>query len=307
MRTQLSILVGVAVAGLIAQACSENTSPLDDRAQVVVAVQAQLGSMMSDSGFGEVGAVATGAPSTASVLPALSAADSAAAPSFWGRIRIVPGGPKPMIEKDITIVGDSAWVTLTVHFQGIFLVDTSADGVFDPTAKPLQEYFTQRAVLVRDESARRHWRAVKLSPSDWQPTAVARQTVHVTDVKLFRNDTLLLDVSNPDSLYDVERRIPRFRLGDSVKVVASVTNTTGGSYAPATFVFLHIRHADPDHDGWERVRMHDNGDGTYQRIWLARRTGRDRFAVDAIDAATLALGTADNYRASIVGIPFRIE
>ena len=53
--------------------------------------------------------------------------------------------------------------------------------------------------------------------------------------------------------------------------------------------------------------MHDNGDGTYQRIWLARRTGRDRFAVDAIDAATLALGTADNYRASIVGIPFRIE
>src|SRR5437899_898132 len=230
------------------------------------------------------------------VLRAPAAAGPGSAPSFWGRMRIVPGGPKPVIEKNITIVGDSAWVTLTVHYQGIFLTDTSADGIFNPTAKPLQEYFTQQAVLVRDAAARHHWRAVKLSPRDWEPTAADRQTVRVTDVKIFRNDTLLLDVSNPDSLYDVEHRIPRFHLGDSVKVVARVTNTTGGSYQPATFVFLHVRHADPDHDGWVRVRMHDNGDGTYERTWMARRTGRDRFAVDAIDTATLVLGSADNYR-----------
>ena len=307
MRTHLSNLLAVALAGLFGQACSDAATPLDDRAQVAASIPDQLGSMMSDSGFGEVGAVATGAPPTASVLPASVAADPVSAPSFWGRMRIVPGGPKPVIEKNITIVGDSAWVTLTVHYQGIFLTDTSADGIFNPTAKPLQEYFTQQAVLVRDAAARHHWRAVKLSPRDWKPTAADRQTVHVTDVKIFRNDTLLLDVSNPDSLYDVERRIPRFHLGDSVKVVARVTNTTGGSYQPATFVFLHVRHADPDHDGWVRVRMHDNGDGTYERTWKARRTGRDRFAVDAIDTATLVLGSADNYRAGIVGIPFRIE
>jgi len=126
-------------------------------------------------------------------------------------------------------------------------------------------------------------------------------------VQVFRNDTLLLDVSNPDSLYDVEQRIPRFHLGDSIRVVASVTNTTGGGTLPPTFVFLHVRHVDPLRFGWVRVRMQDNGDGTFQRTWVARRTGRDRFAVDAIDAATLTQGTADNYRAGIVGIPFRIE
>src|SRR2546428_4035034 len=177
MRTHLSGLLGLALAGLVGQACSENASPLDDQAQVVAAVQDQLGAMMSDSGFGEVGAVATGAPPTASVMPAPSVTDSVSAPSFWGRIRVVPGGPKPVIGKNITIIGDSAWVMLTVHFQGIFLTDTSADGIFNPTAKPLQEYFTQQAVLVRDAAARHHWRAGKLAPRDRKPPAAARPNV----------------------------------------------------------------------------------------------------------------------------------
>src|SRR5712692_7999660 len=117
MRTHLCSLLSLALVALVGQACSDNASPLDDRAQVVAAVQDHLGSMMSDSGFGEVGAVGTGAPLTASVSPAPSSTDSVAAPAFWGRIRIVPGGPKPVIEKDITIIGDSAWASLTVHYQ----------------------------------------------------------------------------------------------------------------------------------------------------------------------------------------------
>jgi len=51
-----------------------------------------------------------------------------------------------------------------VTFQGVFLVDTSADGLFNPTAKPLADRMTQRAVLVRDRSESRGWRAVELSP-----------------------------------------------------------------------------------------------------------------------------------------------
>ena len=90
-------------------------------------------------------------------------------------------------------------------------------------------------------------------------------------------------------------------------MVAAVTNSTGGPYVPATFVYLHVRHADPSGIVWHRVRMQDNGDGTYTRTWVAHQTGRDRFAVDAIDAATLVLGSADDYRANVVGIPYRIE
>ncbi|PYO65270.1 MAG: hypothetical protein DMD69_18005 [Gemmatimonadetes bacterium] len=129
----------------------------------------------------------------------------------------------------------------------------------------------------------------------------------VTDVKVYRNDTLLVDVTDPSALYDVGARIPRFRLGDTVKVVAAVSNTTNSGFTPATFVFLHVRHIDPLGTSWHRVKMEDNGDGTWQRRWIARSTGIDRFVVDALDAATLLLGTPDNYRAHEVGIPYRIE
>ena len=87
----------------------------------------------------------------------------------------------------------------------------------------------------------------------------------VTDVKVYRNDTLLVDVTDPSALYDVGTRIPRFRLGDTVKVVAAVSNTTNSGFTPATFVFLHVRHIDPLGTSWHRVKMEDNGDGTWQR------------------------------------------
>jgi len=45
--------------------------------------------------------------------------------------------------------------------------------------------------------------------------------------------------------------------------------------------------------------MTDN-DGTYQRTWIARRTGIDRVVVDALDSATLLLAR-DNYRTNEVG------
>ena len=309
MRNTLSMSVAVAVAGLLAAACSEsNTTALSDQAQVAAAVQDQLGTMMTDSGFGDAGVVGTFAlAGYAGATFASPALDTVAPPRFWGRLRVVPGGPKPVINKDITIIGDSAWVSLTVHFDGIFLVDTSADSTFNPTSKPLVEYFTQKAVLVRDATAMHGWRPVLLSPHDWKPTATDRQTVAVTDVKVYRNDTLLVDVTNPDSLYDYVRHVPVFHVGDSVKVVAAVTNTTGGAYFPPTFVYLHVRHVDPTALVWRRIRMQDNGDGTYTRTWVAHTTGRDRFAVDALDAATLELGSTDNYRANVVGIPFRIE
>ncbi len=135
----------------------------------------------------------------------------------------------------------------------------------------------------------------------------SRQTVTVTDVKIYRNDTLLIEVTDPTALFDVANRIPRFRVDDTVKVVAAVTNTTGSGFTPPTFVFLHVRHADRLGTGWRRGPMTDNGDGTYERTWIARRTGIDRFVVDALDSATLLLGTADNYRTNEVGLPYRIE
>jgi hypothetical protein len=219
----------------------------------------------------------------------------------------VAGGPQPIYHRDVAIQGDTARVEHDITYNGILLVDTSADGVFNPTSKSLADRMTQHAVLVRDAARSHGWRAIELTPQNWTVLDASRQTVVVADVKVYRNDTLLVEVTDPAALFDVERHIPRFRVDDTVKVVAAVTNTTGSGFTPASFVFLHVRHADRLSTSWRRVPMVDNGDGTYQRSWIARRTGVDRFVVDALDAATLLLGTADDYRTNEVGIPYRIE
>src|SRR5437667_6944 len=215
MRKAIHLMIAAAVAGLAA-ACGEGTAPASGQADVLAAEADQLGAMV-DTDFGAAGAAATAAPTTSSsgVLAAPTATAGDTAPTFWGRLRVVPGGPRPVYHRDVTMQGDTARVEHDVTFQGVFLVDTSADGLFNPTAKPLADRMTQRAVLVR--------------------------------------------------------------------------------------------HADRLGTSWPRIPMTDNGDGTYQRSWIARRTGIDRFVVDALDSATLLLGTGDNYRTNEVGIPYRIE
>src|SRR6266702_2614151 len=295
MRYTIQLTVAAAVAGALVLACGEGTAPSSQQAQVLAAEQEQLGAMV-DSDFGGAGAMATDAAPTADT-----------APTFWGRLRVVPGGPRPVYHRDVTIQGDTARVEHDITFDGLLLVDTSADGVFNPTSKPLADQMTQHAVLVRDAARPRGWRVVQLSPQDWSVVDASRQTVTVTDVKVYRNDTLLVEVTDPTALFDVTSRVPRFRLGDTVKVVAAVTNTTNSGFTPPSFVYLHVRHASISVTSWRRLKMTDNGDGTYERSWIARRTGIDRFLVDALDAATLLEGTPDNYRANEVGIPYRIE
>src|SRR5436190_14544664 len=304
---QLTVAAAAAVAAAVALACGEGTAPSSQQAQVLAAEQEQLGAMV-DTDFGAAGATATdAAPAGAGLSADLAATPGDTAPSFWGRLRVVRGGPRPIYRRDVTIQGDTARVQHDITFDGLLLVDTSADGVFNPTAKPLADHMTQHAVLVRDDSRPRGWRVGQLSPQDWTVVDASRQTVTVTDVKVYRNDTLLIEVTDPTELFDVTNRIPRFHVDDTVKVVAAVTNTTGSGLTPASFVFLHVRHADRLGTTWRRIPMTDNGDGTYERSWIARRSGIDRFVVDALDSATLLLGTADNYRTNEVGIPYRIE
>ncbi len=304
MRTLPRALAGALAVALIGAACSDNSTGLNaDQAQVQAAYEGLIG--YTDDDFGDAGAIST--TPTATVFPSSSLADTAIAPLFWGRDRVVPSGPRPVFTRNVVVQGDSAWVTRGVSFQGIFLVDTSVDAVFNPTSKPLADGVQQRGVFVRDASAPHGWRAVSLTLRNWQNTDVSRRTVQIQSVAVYVNDSLRLSVDDPDSLITIDPVTPRFHEGDTVRVVAHVENTTGGSYSPATLVFLHVRHADPSAIRWRRVPMQDDGSGDFERSWIVRHTGRDRFVVDALDAATLVLGTADNYRSNEWGIPFRVE
>ena len=305
MRTFRLAFSGITAVALIGAGCSDNSSTGINADQV--AVQAAYDGLTgyTDDDFGEAGAVSTSP--AAPIGGAQEILDTALAPVFWGRLRVVPHGPSPIFTRDIVVQGDSAWVTRGASFQGIFLVDTSADTTFNPNSKPLDDGVQQRGVFVRDATAPHGWRAVALTLLDWQNTATDRRTVQIQNVAVYVNDSLVLQVSNPDSLIAVDTRVPRFHAGDSVKVTMHVANTTGSGFLPTTFGFLHVRHADPLQIRWRRVPMIDDGNGEFERSWVVRFTGRDRFVVDALDAATLELGSADNYRSNEWGIPFRVE
>jgi hypothetical protein len=304
MRTHPLALAGAVAVALAGSACSETSTGLSaDQTQVQAAYESLTG--YTDYDFGDSGAIASTPVSPASLSPVML--DTAIAPLFWGRERVVRGGPRPIFTRTIVVQGDSAWVTRGVSFEGVFLVDTSTDAVFNPTSKPLADGVQQRAVFVRDAAAPHGWRAVALTLLNWQNTDVSRRTVQIQHVAVYVNDSLRLSVDNPDSLIGIDPFVPRFHAGDTVRVVAHVDNSTGGPFSPATFAFLHVRHADPTGIRWRRVPMQDDGNGDFERSWIVRYTGRDRFVVDALDAGTLALGTADNYRSNEWGIPFRVE
>ena len=304
MRTFRFFSAGIAAVALVGAACSESSTGMSaDKVAVQAAYDGLTG--YTDNDFGDPGVVGTA--SAAVVGGVQSVMDTAIAPRFWGRLRVVPGGPQPIFERDIVVQGDSAWVTRKATFQGIFLVDTSADSMFNPTSKPLDDGVQQRAVFARDRATAHGWRLVSLTLLDWQNTAADHRTVQIQNVAVFVNGAAVLDIANPDSLISADGRVPLFHAGDTVKVTMHVANTSGGNFSPATFGFLHVRHADPAGIRWRRVQMKDDGNGDFERSWVVRFTGRDRFVVDALDAATLELGSADNYRSNEWGVPFRVE
>src|SRR5207245_1266097 len=83
--------------GLAAVACSnEGTAPATDQAQVIAAESDQLGAMV-DTDFGAAGAAATSAstePAGSGLSAALTTSGADTAPTFWGRLRVVPGAAR---------------------------------------------------------------------------------------------------------------------------------------------------------------------------------------------------------------------
>jgi hypothetical protein len=224
----------------------------------------------------------------------------------WGRRYGAP------VSRDyaVNVTGDTAQVSAVATFDGVFLLDRTADGMANPTQKPLHEQAVQYATLVRraqTDTAGRQWQLVALSPREWRMTDEAARTVRITRVVISVNGETTLDVTDPSALLDASTRIPRLHVGDSVSVRASVENTTGIDNVPPTFVFLHVYHAGPTARIWVRIPMRQATDGTFVRHWIVRFTGRERMVVDAIDSQAFNTDSEDDYRANSWGIPYRIQ
>ncbi len=311
-KYQFSAVAGLLCLGLTA--CGDSIAP--GGSEIPEDVRQELVSLLDESGFfaddyGQAGAT-EGASMASSDATAGAAASEVTAPRLWGRRRGFP------VRRQVTIEVDeeagTAVASKEIDFDGRFLLDITDDGQINPTEKPLQETLRQHAEFERldreevDENGRRRrWRLVKVSPAEFSMTDAAKQTVAILQVTVEVNGEILADITDPGAPIDVERGLPKLRRGDEVTVTAHVSNENVEN-TPPTFVFLHLFHASPNARLWLRLPMDEvEGEpGVYQRSWTVRQTGRERIAVDAIDAETFTTQSEDDYRANTWGIPYAV-
>jgi hypothetical protein len=308
----LTGLLAFAVLGLAA--CSDGVAP-GGSTEVPEEVRQDIVSLLEESGFfgddlGTQGATDGGSSAATVSMANLAGAEEAMAPRVWGRRRGLPVRRQITIEVDEEAGTAMAWKE--VEFDGRFLLDITDDGQRNPTEKPLQETVFQHAEFERldqeitDERGHRHrWRLVAVSPAQFRMAEEAKRTVSITQLTVEVNGEIRADITDPSAPIEVERGVPKLRRGDEVTVTAYVSNDEQGN-VPPTFVFLHLFHASPDARTWLRLPMAEVLDqpGVYARSWTVRQTGRERVAVDAIDAQTFVTQSEDDYRANVWGVPY---
>lgn len=302
-RTILTMF-GVAALAACGDAAGPGNAPAADREQILA--------ILDESGwfadtFGETGLVDAAVMTPGFNLSlAGSAADTVPLVRRWGRRH---GAPVSR-ERTVHVTGDTATATVSLVFEGEFLLDRTDDGVANPTSKPLEHTVTQAATFVRraaPDSLGRRWRLVRVTPREAVMTDPARRTVVIERVTVMKNGAVIGEITGSGVEIPLEGGLMGLALGDEIMVTAEVANATGHDNVPPTFVFLHLYHASPNARGWLRLPMTDNGDGTYTRGWTVRHAGRERISVDAIDSQTFATDTEDDYRANVWGVPYRIR
>lgn len=300
----------VAVLAVLAlAACGDATGPgnaSDADRQEILAILDETS--WFDDRFGDDGAVAN-----ASVASGFDFGFAAAAPQdtvslvrLWGRRHGLP----VTRERNVSVTRDTATVTINVVFEGQFLLDRTADGVVNPTNKPLDVTLTQTATLVRRaeaDSAGRRWQLIGLTPRQSVNTDPAKRTVSIERVVVTKNGDVIGDFTSAGADIRLDGGLMNLAVGDEIGVTATVANTTGIDNVPPTFVFLHLFHAAPNGRLWLRLPMTDNGDGTWTRTWTVRFNGRERIMVDAIDSQAFNTDAEDDYRGNVWGVPYRIR
>lgn len=312
-------LMTAATLGAIALAACSDTTGLgnasdEDREEIVQLLQ-ESGFFADD--FGVAGVAQGASPAPAPYAASGATAAEIAPPRAWGRRHGPP--VQRVITVDVDPEAGIAQVTKELVFEGEFLLDITQDDQFNPTSKPLNQTLVQHAQFRRNDAARaeetgRRWRLVAVSPAEVGLTDPLKQTVDIARLEVWVDGEPFLQVEDPSQLFEVDGRVPRLQPEQQVTVKAWVDNSSTAGFTPPTFVYLHLFHASLEMRMWVRLPMDvvvtetDVGSDTYWTLsWMVRHRGRERIAVDAIDAGTFATQEGDDYNANIWGIPYIIE
>jgi len=197
-------------------------------------------------------------------------------PILWGRM--VTGEPDSKAE--ITVIGDSAFVSFTIHTVGtLSILGLHPDSGWVGIDKPLSETFQLYAIFKRTGTAtdpHRGWELTDISGASGRSDSVS--TVRIDSVRIQSMsyaDTVLRD---PLDIFPVENAISLI----SGEQVTLTVYANGASHRLFLHVFVPIW---PWH---VRLPFENGGDGTYTGVWNVQLIPAVRFAVfDCLHYGTL--------------------
>ena len=321
-------MTAVTLGAIALTACSDSSLDPTVQGNATPEDQAELTQLLEQSGFfadefGVAGMV-LGAPAEqpAGIFGSPGAIQGAVPlPERWGRHLERP------VRRSLTVEVDEiegvAWVTKRVVFEGEFVIATPTDLGAEATRKPMRHTLIQSARFERapddgvgdpppqepnGDQHQRRWRLVAVSPAQWVMTEPIEQRVEIVRVVVYVDDVPVLEVINPNELFEVDGRLPHLAAGQVMTVRAWVDGGTADN-DPSRYVFLHWQHRSPDTRIWMRRQMDfvDGDDPHYVRSWEVLAPGRERIAVDLIDSQSFAVTDGDDYNANVWGIPYIIE
>jgi len=333
-------VTAVTLGAIALTACSDSALDPTLQGNATPEDQTEITQLLEESGFFAdefgVDGMVLGAPAeqTAGIYGSPSEIQGEVPlPERWGRHHKRP------VRRSLTVEVDEiegvAWVTKRVAFEGEFVFAAATDGGAEAIRKPMHHTLIQSARFERatddgvgdpppeepkdepptgsPQNGDQHqcrWRLVAVSPAQWVMTEPIDQTVEIRRVVVYVDEEPVLEVENPNELYEVDGRLPHLALGQVMTVRAWVE---GGSpdNDPSRYVFLHWQHRSPETRIWMRRQMEfvedDENGPHYVRSWEVLAAGRERIAVDLIDSQSFAVTDDDDYNANAWGIPYIIE
>lgn len=302
------LVIGVALAGAVATGSEQTSKRRDKRAIKEQIASSPYFSYLLTGTTKKYGSAYTETSSSTSGASAASAdsADTAAIlPAGWGRKL----EEDPVRTSTVVVVGDTATVSTVGDVEASLYVDTSFDGRKNPGVKPIEDQVYRYSTWVKENGK---WHITEVSPAEARLANPSEQTVHITEVKVWVNDALALDVTDPSAKLNVDTGVVHVSNGDVVRVEAAVANTSTSGYDPLTFVFCH-----PNRPVGGRDLMYDDGvnggdlianDGVWTYTYTVNLAeGVHHAAVDALDSKCLQNETEDDYNSAAWGMPYVVE